>query len=39
MSEFVDISLAESIAERRELVGWLNLTDAEHEMASVYLLH
>src|SRR5579871_2152006 len=39
MREFIDISLAESLAERQTSVGWANLTDAEREMASVYLLH
>jgi len=39
VSEFIDISLHESIAERWHSVGWSGMTNAEHEVGCVYLLH
>jgi hypothetical protein len=39
MTDFVDIALHESIAERVHSVGWANLTDAEREVGAVYLFH
>ena len=39
MSDFIDISLHESLAERWHSVGWSGLTDAEREVGAVYRLH
>jgi hypothetical protein len=39
VSDFIDISVHESIAERWQSVGWAALTDAEREIGCVYRLH
>jgi hypothetical protein len=39
VSDFIDITVHESIAERWNSVGWAALTDAEREVGCVYLLH